>query len=104
VALTRTRELRLIRDVAIKLTRCRPKHAQRPLTAGVIPNARCHHAMPARHARHLAKSHDRVCHEVNDELCQGGVERPILKGQVLRGSALHADPGVALLNCRHERL
>jgi hypothetical protein len=102
VALTGTRELRLILGVAIELERSLPKHAERPLAAGVIPNTRCDDTMLARHARHLAKPPDRLRHEVNDELCQRGVERLVSKRQVLRRSALHADPGVALLSCRNK--
>jgi hypothetical protein len=102
VALTGTRELRLILGVAIELKRRLPKHAERSLAAGVIPNTRCHDAVPARHTRHLAKASDRVRHEVNDELRQGGVERVVFKRQVLRRSALHVDSGVALLSCRNE--
>jgi hypothetical protein len=104
VALTGTRELRLILGVAIEVERRLPKHAERPLAAGVIPNTRRDDAVLARDARHLAKSPDRLRHEVNDELCQGGVERPVPKRQALRRSALHADPGVALLSCRNEGL
>lgn len=81
MALTCTRELRLILGVAIKLMRRLPKHAERPLAAGVIPNTRCDDTMLARHARHLLKSPDRLRHEVNDELCQGGVESLIAKRQ-----------------------
>ena len=53
-----TRKLRLILDVGIKFARRLPKQAERPLAAGVIPNARCHDTMLARHACHLTKSHD----------------------------------------------
>src|SRR5437588_3191651 len=103
MALTGARALRLVMDVAIELARRLPKHAERALAAGVIPNTRCDDAVLARHARHLAKSPDRVRHEVNDELCQGGVERLVSKRQLLRRSALHVDPGMALLSCRNER-
>jgi hypothetical protein len=58
----------------------------------------------ARHASHLAKSCDGVRHEVNDQLCQGGVERSISERQLLRRGALHADPRVALSSCCNERL
>ena len=102
MALAGTRKLRLILDVGIKLARRIPKQAERPLSAGVIPNARRHHTMLARHASHLTKSHDGVCHEVDDELCQDGIERLIFKRELLRCSALHVDPGVALLSCCHE--
>jgi hypothetical protein len=102
VTLAGTRKLRLILDLGIKLVRCLPEQAEWPLAATVIPNARCHDTTLARHARHLTKSHDGVCHEVNDELCQGGVERMISKRQLLRRSASHADPGVALLSCCNE--
>jgi hypothetical protein len=70
----------------------------------VIPNARRHGTLAARHARHLAKSDDGVGHEVNDELCQGGVELVLSKRQLLRRSALHAYPGVTLSSCCNEGL
>jgi hypothetical protein len=91
-----TRKLRLILHAGIKLARRLPEQAERPLAASVIPNARCHDTMLTRSARHLTKSHDGVCHKVNDELCQGGVKGLISKRQLLRTSASHADPGVAL--------
>ena len=104
MALTGTRELRFILGVAIKLERRLPEHAERPPAAGVIPNTRCDDTMLVRHARHLAKPADRIRHEVNDELRQGGVERLVSKRQAFRRSALHADPGMALPSCRNEGL
>ena len=102
VAFARTRELRLILDTGIKLPRSLPEQAERPLTAGVIPNAGCHDAWVARDPRHLAESLDGLCHEVNDELGQGRVEGPISKRQLLGRSALHADAGVTLSSRRNE--
>jgi len=104
VALARTRKLRLTLDVGIKFARRLPKQAERSLAASVIPNACRYDTVLARHARHLAKSYDGLCHEVNDQLCQGGVERPVFKRQLLRRSALHADPRVALSSCCNEGL
>jgi hypothetical protein len=102
VALAGPRELRLILDVAIKLAcRC-PELAERPVAAAVIPHARRDDTMLARHARHLAQSRDRVCHEVNDELGQGGVERLIAEWELLRRGASHGHPGVALSSCCDE--
>jgi len=84
VTLAGTRKLRLILDLGIKLVRCLPEQAEWPLAATVIPNARCHDTTLARHARHLTKSHDGVCHEVNDELSQGRVEGLVWERQVFR--------------------
>jgi hypothetical protein len=103
VAFAGARKLRLILDVGIKLARCLPERAERPLAAGVIPNARGYDTKVARRARHLAKSRDGVCHEVNDELCQSGVEGLIFKRQLLRRSASHGDAGMALSSCSNER-
>ena len=104
MALARTRKLRLTLDVGIELADRLPEQAERPLAAGVVPNACRDDSVLAGHARHLAKSHDRVCHEVHDQLCQGGVERSIFKRQLLRRGALNADPRVALLSCFNEGL
>ena len=104
VPFARTREPRLILDTGIELPRSLPKEAERPLTAGVIPDARRHDATVARDPRHLAKSLDGLCHEVNDELGQGRVEGLISKRQLLGRSVLHGDPGVTVSSCRHEGL
>lgn len=102
VSLAGAGKLRLILDVRVEVTHRIPERAERPLAVGVIPNACGDDTMLARYARHLAKSHDGMSHEVNDELCQGGVEHLISKRQLLRRGALHADPGMALLGRCHE--
>jgi hypothetical protein len=104
VTLARAREVRLTLDVGIKVARRLPERGEWPPATGVIPHARGDDTVLARHASHLAKSHDGVCHEVDDQLCQGGVERSIFERQLLRSSAFHADPGVALSSCCDERL
>jgi hypothetical protein len=103
VALAGAGKLRLIFDVGIKLPCRDPEQAERPLAAGVIPNTRRHDTMLAGHARHLAQSRDRVCHEMNDELGQGGIERLLAKWQPLRRSLSHGYPSVARSNCCNER-
>ena len=45
-----------------------------------------------------------MCHEVNDELSQGNVERSIFERQLLGRGTLDADPGVTLSSCRDEGL
>jgi len=102
VSLAGTRELRLILDLGVELARRTPEEAEWPPAPGVVPHARGHDAVGTSHARHLAESRDGVRHEVHDELCQGGVERLISERQLLRGSASHAHPGMALSGCRHE--
>ena len=97
-----TRELRLILDVGIELARRIPEQAERPAASRVIPHACSHEPTRARHARHLPKSCDGVRHEVNDELCQRGVELVIAERHLLGRGALHADPRVALLHGNHE--
>ena len=104
VALARTRELRLTLDGGIELAGRLPEEAERPLVAGVIPHARRYDAVLARHARHLAKSFDGICHEVNDQLGQGGVECSSFERQLLRRGAVHADSGVALSSRGNEGL
>ena len=75
---------------------CLPEPAERPAAAGVIPHARRHDAVAARHARHLPQPGHGLRHEVDDELRQGGVERPIVEGQLLRGRTLDLHARVAL--------
>ena len=104
VTLARSREVRLTLDMGIKLARRLPEDAEWSPAAGVIPHACRHDTVLAGDASHLTKSHDGVRHEVDDELCQRGVERSIFEGQVLRRSALHADPRVARLSCCNEGL
>ena len=87
MALSCPRELRFILDAGIELLRRLPEQAERPLAAGMIPHAGGPHTICARHARHLAQSRDRVCHEVNDELRQGSIEHVIPERQLLRCAA-----------------
>jgi len=70
----------------------------------VIPDARCHDAVLARHAGHLAEPDDRIGHEVDDELCQGSVERAISERESLSRSKLHVHPGLPLPGSRDEGL
>jgi hypothetical protein len=60
--------------------------------------------MLASNARHLSQPGNRVCHEVNDELRQSCVERPVWKRQLLGRRTFHADPGMPLSCRRNERL
>ena len=64
-------------DLGVELARRLPERAERALPAGVIPDACCDAPAFARHARHLAQPRDGIGHEVDDELGQGGVERPV---------------------------
>ena len=41
---------------------------------------------------------------MDDELCQGRVEFPVVEGKLLRGGALHVDSGVPLFRGGDERL
>ena len=72
-----------------------PEHAQRPLAAGVIPDARCEDSVRAGDPRHLSKARHRVAHEVDDELRQRGIEALVLERQLLRCRAGHVHRGVA---------
>ena len=69
VALTGTRKIRLIFDLGIELSRGLPEHAERSLTAAVIPDTGGDDAIPTRHTRHLRQSRDGMRHEVHDQLC-----------------------------------
>ncbi len=100
---SRARKLGFVFDLGVELARRFPIHAERPLSTGMIPDAGCNDAMLASHARHLAQPGNRVCHEMNDELRQGRVERLVWKRQVLRRGTFHVDPGMALSSCGNER-
>jgi hypothetical protein len=104
VTLSRTREARLILDSGVEVARRLPEHAEWSPASGVIPHARRDDTVLARHASHLAKTCDGVCHEVNDQLGQGGVERSIFERQILGRGTLDADPRVTLSSCCDEGL
>ena len=104
MAFAGTRKLRLIHDVGIKLARRLPKQAQRPLATPVIPDTSGNDTVPPRDARHVGQAGNRVCHEVDDQLREGGVERPIRKREVLRGPLQHLDAGEACPRGRDKRL
>ena len=98
------RERRFIDDVGVEQTRCGPEPTERALTAAVIPDARGHDTASPGHARHLRQSRDRIRHEMDDELREGRVERPVREWQVLRGRTQDLDAGVALPSRSDERL
>ena len=81
-----------------------PVHAQRPLTAAVIPHARCDDASLTGDARHLAQPRYGIRHEVDDELREGGVELVLAERQLLGGRTLHRDARVAFADSLDERL
>jgi hypothetical protein len=95
--------MRFILDYGVQLARGLPKEAERPVTACMVPDARCDDTTLPSHARHLTQSSDRVLHEMNDELCQGRVEGFVRKRQFLGRRASHGDLRVALLNRCNER-
>jgi hypothetical protein len=78
-----TREVAFVCDIRVELVRRRPEHAERPSGACVVPNARCDDASVTGDSAHLAKSLDGIGHEVDDQLCQGGIESPIPEGKLL---------------------
>ena len=96
VALAGSGQPRLTFDVGREFVRRRPEHAEGPLAALMIPDARGHDTLATGDAGHLAQPHDRVRHEVDDELCQCRVECPICERELLRGCASNCDRGVAL--------
>ncbi len=104
MALTGARELRLVVNRGVELTSRLPEHAERALTAGVIPDARGHDTIPPGHARHLGQSSDRIGHEVDDELCEGCIERLVRERQVLGGRPSYVDTRVSRSGRDHERL
>jgi hypothetical protein len=93
----------LILDLRIKVTCDLPEQAERTSPARMIPDARSHDSSPSRHACHLDETTDRILHEVNDELRQGGVERTILERQLLCRRTPSADT-MALSNRSDEDL
>ena len=102
VALARACELGFAIDGRVELPRGLPEQAERTLVAAVVPDARGDDAVPPRHAGHLGQSRDRVLHEVDDELREGGVELVVGERQVLRGGLQHLDARVARPGSRDE--
>ena len=104
VALAGAGEVRLTVDSGVERS-CRvPEDSQGALTAAMIPDACGDDAVPAGHAAHLGQPLHRILHEVNDELCQGGVERGVRERQVLGWRSVHVDARMALPGRRNEWL
>ncbi len=104
IAFACARELRLVLDGWIELVHSLPVHVQRPMAAAVIPHRRCNDASVARDARHLTQPSHGICHEVDDELRERGVELPLGERQLLRSGAFDGHARVAFANCVDERL
>ncbi len=81
---------------------CRlPEQAEWATISVMVPDTRRDYTMPPRHAVHLPQPRHRVCHEMDDELGEGGVERAVLKWQILRVRSPDRDCGIAFLSrCR----
>ena len=96
VALAHAREVRFVLGAGIDLASGLPEQAERAALAGVVPDARGDDAAAPDDARHLGQPGDRIRHEMDDELGEGRVERPVRERQVL-GGGLRARrrPGIA---------
>jgi hypothetical protein len=81
-----------------------PEQAEWTTAAFVVPDTRRHDTMPACHTAHFPKACDGVRHEMDDELCERGIECVILEREPLRGRSSHRDSGVAFLSRRYEGL
>ncbi len=104
VAFAGTGKLRLILDLGIESARRVPEQAERAPTASVIPHACRHDTAWADDAHHFAQPLSRICHEVNDELCENSVECLVRERQLLCGPKSHVDAGVTFSGRRDERL
>src|SRR5438552_10011390 len=78
-------QARLALHVGKELAYRAPEERERRLLAGVIPDARGDDAAGARYTSHLAETADRIRHEVNDQLGEGGIEGRVRKRQLLGG-------------------
>ena len=100
----RTGTPRLILDLGIERACRLPEGAEWAPATTVIPDARRHHTTRPSDTRHLAEPSHGIRHEVNNELCQGPVERPVREWQPLGRCESHVDAGVALASRRDEGL
>jgi len=104
MAFATARQLRFVLCVRVELVNGLPERRQRRLLAGVIPDARGHHATRTRDARHLREPANGIRHEVDDELRERCVELSLGKRQLLRGRAPDVDPRMALARGGNELL
>ena len=86
--------------------RCRgiPESSQQPHLAGVVPDGSAYDSAGLRDAHHLGQAPRRIAHEVDDELCQHGVERAVAERQRLGGSDADIRPRYAGAAALDERL
>ena len=103
MALASTRQPGLVDDVGVELARDVPADAERTAAAVVVPDARGDDATRSGDPRHLPQPADRVAHEVDDQLGQGGVVRVVGEGEVLRGPGAYVDLGQPGAQCGDER-
>ena len=98
VAPARAGKPRFVLDVGIEFARRAPEQTERPLATGVIPDARGDDPVGPGDPAHLAKSLDRIGHEMHDQLCQRRVEGLILERKLLGGAEARMYRGVADAN------
>jgi len=104
VALPGAGQTGFVIDPGVEFSRRCPERAQRPASAGVIPNARADHATGARYTRHLRQPGDRIVHEVDNQLGNGCVEGAVRERKAFRRRHLDGDAGQALSGCVDEPL
>jgi len=98
VSFARSGEVSFSFAVAIEFARSVPEEREWSFATGVIPDAGGHDSALAGYPGHLVQPCDRVVHEVNNELREGGVEDPVLERELLGGRSSHVDRGIALVH------
>jgi len=99
-----TRQPRFVVNARVELPRGLPEETEGALVAGMIPDGRDDDAVTPGHPPHLGKTSDRIRHEMDHELGQGGVECIVRERQLLRRGSTDVDAGVSSPGRRRERL
>jgi hypothetical protein len=84
VTLTGAGKAGFIIDRGVEFSRSFPEPAERPASAGVIPDTCRDYATCSRYTCHLSQPGDRIVHEVHNELGDGRVEGSVRKRQMFR--------------------
>ena len=97
-------EVGLIVDIRVERTGSAPEEAERSIDPAVIPHARDDDTASPGHAGHLGQPRDRILHEMDDELREGGVKGIIRERHLLGRRSSNVDARVARPRRGNERI